>query len=83
MVYQFDRPEFGDGLVIALKRPGSPFDHGRFRLHGLTSKVDYEVLEVDAGTMSRHSGSSLVLDGLGIDLKDAPCSALIKYRVIK
>lgn len=83
MVYQLDRPEFGDGLVVALKRPGSPFDHGRFRLHGLKPDVDYEALDVDSGTMRRHSGSSLLRDGVEIELKEAPGSALIKYRAIK
>ena len=83
MVYQLDRPEQGDGLIVALKRSKSPFDHGVFRLWGLKADAKYKLIDVDSGKSKEHSSTDLMNRGLDIELKSAPSSGIIKYGLVK
>ena len=40
MAYQLDRPDLGEGLVVALRRPESPYESARFPLRGLEPRRD-------------------------------------------
>jgi len=82
MVYQLDRPEQGDGLVVALKRSHSPFAQGRFQLHVPSTESEYEVVNLDTGVTWLVSSAKLQEDGLEIVLENTPASALIKYRQV-
>jgi alpha-galactosidase len=81
MAYQLDRPDLGEGLVVALKRPRSPFLQAVFRLHGLPPERAYEVTNLDTHAMSVVSGRELREQGLEIELRKNPDSALILYKV--
>lgn len=80
MAYQLDRPEQGDGLVVALRRPESPYETARLVLHGLESAAQYLVKNLDSGAETTHLGSELSGEGLAVALGKRPGSALLTYR---
>ena len=79
--WQWNRPDHGDGLVIVLRRPGSPFTSMQLDLHHLDPQSRYTV-EVRSGhehaptrTMTGSALSAMI-----VSLDQAPGSALIFYR---
>ena len=78
---QWNRPEHQDGLVIALRRPRSPFSTLTLDLQDLDLNAIYQV-EVrrtfTRGPAVHMKGSDLA--HLRVTLPDAPGSALIFYR---
>ena len=63
-VWQFDRPDLQEGIVLALRRPASPFSSGCFRLHGLDPQAHYVLADLDTDSSLRTTGRSLIQDGL-------------------
>jgi hypothetical protein len=80
MACQHDRADLGEGLIVALKRPLSPFDTARFLLHGLDPDAEYDVTHLDTGATQRLPGRALLERGLEVHLPGKPDSALIVYR---
>jgi len=80
MAYQLDRPERGDGLVVVLKRPLSPFTSASLRLRALQSDREYEVGNLDTQAVVRVRGGELMEPGLPVELPGRPDSALLWYR---
>ena len=73
---QHDRADLGEGLVIALKRPHSPFDTACLILHGLNPKDEYEVTNLDTGEAQCFQGVTLMERGLEVYLPDKPDSGV-------
>ena len=80
MSYQLDRPERGDGLVVALRRPESPYATAQLVLHNLDAAATYRVRDLDAGSESVQSGRVLSTIGLAVAVPAKPGSALVLYR---
>ncbi|MFA5203347.1 MAG: alpha-galactosidase, partial [Lentisphaeria bacterium] len=80
MVYQLDRPEAGDGLVVALKRSKSSYNKGNFPLYALLPNVEYEITNMDTGVSTCLTGKTLSTTGLDVALNKAPDSALFRYH---
>lgn len=80
MVCQHDRADLGEGLVVALKRPRSPFDTARFVLRGLEPDSEYEVTNLDTQETHCFPGAELMDRGFEVHLPGKPDSALIVYR---
>ena len=80
MAYQLDRPEQGDGLVVALRRPESPHETARLVLHGMEPATKYLVKNLDSGEETTYLGSQLSGEGLAVALHQKPGSALLTYR---
>ena len=80
MAYQLDLPDTGEGLVVALRRPQSPYEIGRFPLHGIEGGANYEVRNLDGGKATRLSGTELTGAGLPVIVKQKPGSALFVYK---
>jgi alpha-galactosidase len=80
MAYQLDGPAPGKGLVVALRRPDSPYLSARFVLHGLDARASYRVTNLDSKQQVAHSGSALTHDGLEVVLPNKPGSALLLYE---
>jgi alpha-galactosidase len=78
---QWDRPEKGDGLVILLRRPESPFPQIELGLKHLDPAAAYAV-EIRDGYQASASSvmSGAALSHLQLLLKDAPSSALVFYK---
>lgn len=78
--WQFDRPDLGQGMVLALRRHNSPFTSLRARLRGLEPGAAYEVASRDTGDTVRFSGRELAEEGFLISINEQPGSALFVYR---
>ena len=80
MAYQLDLPESGEGLVVALRRPESPYPAAELRLHGLQADAAYVVVDLDRQDEQRCLGEQLMDRGLRVTLTACPGSALLTYR---
>ena len=83
MAWQFDRPEVGEGMVQAFRRPKSDVTTMRFRLRGLDPESRYTVTNLDVEGSVRMTGRELLEQGLTITLEDCPMAAIITYRKLK
>ena len=77
--YQMDRPDLGEGVVVALRRPKSPYEKAVFLLQGLAD-ADYEVTDLDSGAVRKVSGKKLKTKGLTVTMKKRPDSVVLIYR---
>ena len=80
--WQFDRPDLGAGMVLALRRPQSPFPLLKTKLHGLDPGAQYEWRDLDRGTIERVSGRDLLETGVSVELEGQPDSALFLYKLL-
>jgi len=80
MAYQLDRPDRGDGLIVALRRPQSPYEAARFKLRGPEADKTYEVTDLDTGAKRPYRGEELRAPGLSVAIASKPGSALLLYR---
>ncbi len=83
MAWQYDRPELGEGVVVAFRRPGSPYGSARFKLRGLDPAARYRVSNLDTSAGQEITGAELSDRGLPVVLKQPPDSALLTYRRIE
>lgn len=78
--WQFDRPDLGEGAVIALRRPQSALAAVTVQLHGLEPQARYELQELgDGGGVVQVSGADLA-GGLNIEISERPGQTVITYR---
>ena len=82
MTYQLDRPEAGRGLIVALRRPRSPYESARFVLHGLEPAATYAFTDLDTPKTARLTGAELMKSGLPIAIAAQPGSALVTYNKV-
>ena len=80
IAWQFDRPENGDGIVQAFRRPESDQASMTFRLQGVEPATKYEVTDLDTGVLRTLTGDQLLAKGFVIEIKGKPGSALLKYK---
>jgi alpha-galactosidase len=81
MVYQLALPESGECLIVALRRPQSPYERARFNLRGLEAAAMYVVEDLDSGASRTLTGEEMMRAGLEIELPKRPGSALIRLRL--
>jgi alpha-galactosidase len=77
---QFDRPDTGEGLVLAFRRSRSPFVAADFPLRALDPAATYAVEDADTGDTVTRRGETLMLDGLRIAMDEPRSSRLVFYR---
>jgi len=80
MIYQLDRPELGDGIIVILKRSRSPFTTAQVHPQGLDPSAGYHFEDADCGPLISTTGADAMKYGLTIELRGAPDSAVVKYR---
>ncbi|MCL6429277.1 MAG: alpha-galactosidase [Anaerolineae bacterium] len=80
--WQLHRPDMGEGLVLALRRPQSEQTRLESPLHGLDPSARYELQNADTGEVTVASGSELLEKGVCIDIAERPGSALVLYRQV-
>jgi alpha-galactosidase len=79
---QFGQADASHGFMLAYRRSGSSYEKAVFKLHGLKSDSSYEVVNVDTKEKQTKSGHDLMTVGVSVELKQAPESALITYRLL-
>ncbi|MEW6239159.1 MAG: alpha-galactosidase [Candidatus Omnitrophota bacterium] len=82
MAYQLDRPDLGEGLVVILKRPQSPYTAGRLALHELDPEANYQISPFGGKVQETLSGKELMEKGANVALMERPDSALLLYKRI-
>ncbi|MBN2476980.1 MAG: NPCBM/NEW2 domain-containing protein [Pirellulales bacterium] len=80
MAWQLDRPEAGQGMVQAFRRPESVYERARFRLRGLEVDARYTVRNLDAAAPTEATGRELMEDGLPVSIEDRPGAVVITYQ---
>ncbi|HOZ47557.1 MAG TPA: alpha-galactosidase [Candidatus Hydrogenedentes bacterium] len=78
--WQFDRPDLGEGIVLALRRPESPFSAMTPKLEGLDPDASYEIRNADTEGVQHLTGRELASAGLRIEIADQPGSKLLFYK---
>ncbi len=81
LAYQFNRPDKGDGIVMAFRRKNCPDETITVKLLGLDLKGDYELSDEDTGKKVIQKGEAL-RDGLKLTLSGKQKSLLISYKQI-
>lgn len=80
LAWQFNRPETGDGIVQAFRRPECPNDSLVCRLRGLDPTANYELFTLDAEGVSVKTGKELMEQGLTVTIPNLPGAVVLKYR---
>jgi alpha-galactosidase len=80
VAYQLDLPESAEGLIVVLRRPGSPQTSRTLPLKAIDLGVNYEFTDLDSVRTQVLSGRQLLAPGLEVHLARKPDSALIRYR---
>jgi len=80
LAWQFNRPEAGEGMVQAFRRPESDFVAARFRLRGLDPEARYAVGEPNTTDTSEVTGRELMEDGVYVAMKTRPGAAVVCYK---
>ncbi len=80
MIWQFDRPDLGQGLVQAFRRPDCPYERARVCLKGLEADAMYEVADFDTADVQTLSGKELMAPGLAVTISERPKARILVYR---
>ena len=81
MAFQFDRPDLGEGAVLAFRRDQSPYSSATVRLRGLAPDAQYRLEFADTGEERVASGAELSA-GLTLTIGKERESLLIWYERI-
>ncbi|MBN2022871.1 MAG: alpha-galactosidase [Pirellulales bacterium] len=83
IAWQFDRPEEGDGLVQAFRRPECVYESARLQLRGLDPDATYDVQNLDERGVTKMTGKELAEPGLLVVMKNRPEAVLIVYKRVR
>lgn len=78
LAYQQNRPDQGDGIVLAFRRPDCPVEKITVKLRGLEPGAVYTVLFEDTAEKITKTGTEL-MNGLVLANQERPGSLLISY----
>ncbi|MCX6227267.1 MAG: alpha-galactosidase, partial [Bacteroidia bacterium] len=81
LAYQMNRPEPGDGIIMAFRRPDCPVEAIHVKVKGLDPAKTYELFYEDENIRLTKSGKEL-MGNLDLVLKEKPKSLLINYKKI-
>ena len=83
MVWQFDKPQAGEGMVQAFRRPNSAVTSMQCRLRGLDHQARYAIENLDRAEKVEMTGAELATTGLMITLTQRRSAAIIVYRRVE
>ncbi|MFA5816116.1 MAG: alpha-galactosidase [Bacteroidales bacterium] len=78
LAYQQNRPDHGDGIILAFRRPDCPTKRISVKLRGIDPEGTYNLLFEDTGEKVTKTGAEL-MKGLLLENKEKPGSLLISY----
>jgi hypothetical protein len=79
MASQYHRPDLDEGVIIALRRPESPYLSVELALRGLDPEAIYELAFDSSGSTRRVTGGELT-KGFPLTIAERQRSELIVYR---
>jgi len=77
--WQFNRPENGDGIILAFRRPDSPMSQAAFDLKGL-AEGKYTFTDADTGEEVVMAHDEINARGFKVEINEKRASRLIRYR---
>jgi alpha-galactosidase len=80
IAWQFDRPESGEGVVQAFRRPESMYSAAHFKLQGLDPDASYALTNVDVPGTTVVTGRELADVGLRVAIEQQPGAVVILYK---
>lgn len=80
LAWQFNRPDAGEGVVQAFRRPECDAYGYQFRLRGLQAEVVYELTNFDSPDKVALTGRELMEAGMKMAIEDRPGAAVIHYQ---
>lgn len=80
MAWQFDKPQDGEGVVQAFRRPKSSVVSMNFKLRGLAADGRYSLTNPDIDGDRQMSGRELMESGLLVTLEQPRQAATILYK---
>ena len=81
LAYQLNRPEKGDGIVIAFRRENNINESLVIKLKGLGENSVYELFYEDYNFKINKTGAEL-MNGFEISVPTRPASLLLSYKII-
>jgi len=80
IAWQFDRPDLGEGMVQAFRRPDSFYEAARFKLRGLDPEARYTLKDLDAEGATEVAGRELMEEGLPVRIEEQPGAVVWTYH---
>ena len=77
--YEMHRPDLGRGIVVSIRRDECPFTHAVYHLRGLEGDANYEIEDADTGNTTVCKGSSLMSEGLSVDISTVRTAKLTYF----
>jgi alpha-galactosidase len=81
MAYQLDRPDLGQGVVIAYRRSLCPYPMAILKLFDLDRKRSYRFKNLNTDKSKVYQGAVLMDQGLKIELGETPKSVIFWYAI--
>ncbi len=81
MAVQFHRPDLERGMILAWRRPESPYASAEVMLHGLDPSATYE-LRSEGSRKHRHVSGASLMQRLVLTLREKHSSELLLYRKV-
>ncbi|MHB9038157.1 MAG: alpha-galactosidase [Armatimonadota bacterium] len=82
LAHQFDRPDLGEGVLLAYRRENCPYPTAYLKCKALDPDADYEVSFLGENDNTVVSGRILVSGGLKVTLEEPASAMIIVYRQI-
>ena len=79
LAYQLNRPDMGDGIIVAFRRVNNSDNSLTVKLRGVDAKASYALIDDDSQIKITVSGEELI-KGYKLTLNDKPGSLLITYK---
>ena len=79
MAWQLDRPDLGEGIVQAFRRPESSVVDCTYELRGLRPEAEYDLTHFDVPETTRMTGRELMEGGLRIEIPNRPGAVVVRY----
>lgn len=73
-------PKSGRGLVVALRRPDSPYEGARIPLRAIDVAATYDITNLDTNDKTSIGGQVLAQQGIPVAIDRKPGSALLTYQ---
>jgi len=83
IAWQFNRPEQGDGVAQAFRRPRSLEELAHYELRGLEPQARYAVTDLDTGQSQTLTGRELMDGGLPVTIRTQPGAIVLTYSQSK
>ena len=80
LAYQLNRPNIGDGIIMAFRRKNCDQSSLQIRLKGMDPAGNYRITDEDQHGSVIRSGRELMEEGYTINLNDKPGTKLITYK---